>query len=58
MAADMAFDPGFAIGENSCVIVAKFLGAVLRADLKTKAGSLAYEHDVIKPAVDLLLDGI
>lgn len=51
-------NPVFLIGDCRYVMATQFMGAVPKAELGHKAGSLAHEHDVIKPAIDLLFDGV
>lgn len=51
-------NPVFRIGERAYVMATQFMGAVPQSELRRKVGSLAHEHDVIKPAIDLLFDGV
>lgn len=51
-------NPVFSIGDRRYVMVTQFMGAVPVVELTARAGSLAHEHDEIKPAIDMLFDGV
>jgi len=39
-------------------MVTQFLASVPMSELREKSGSLQHEHYVIKPAIDMLFDGV
>ena len=51
-------NPIFLIGDTRYAMVTQFMAAVPVAHLGERVGSLAHEHFVIKPAIDLLFDGV
>lgn len=51
-------NPIFLIKDRRYVMVTQFMAAVPLSELKAKAGSLAHEHHVIKPAIDMVFDGV
>lgn len=51
-------NPVFLIGGRRYVMVTQFIAAVPLGELKVKTGSLAHEHHVIKPAIDMVFDGV
>jgi toxin CcdB len=51
-------NPILVIEGTRYVLLPQFMAAVPLADLGAKAGSLAAERDRIKPAVDMVFDGV
>lgn len=51
-------NPVFVVERTRYVLLPQFMAAVPLAELGNKAGSLATEHDRIKPAVDMVFDGV
>lgn len=51
-------NPVFVIGEGRYVMLTQFMGAMPVSELRGKVGSLAHEYHVIKPAIDILFDGV
>ncbi len=51
-------NPAFAIEGARHVLLPQFMAAVPAAELGAKTGSLATERDRIKPAVDMVFDGV
>jgi toxin CcdB len=51
-------NPIFIIRDWAYVMVTQFMAAVPVSELSEKIGSLQHEHDTIKPAVDMLFDGV
>ena len=51
-------NPVFLIEARRHVLLPQFMAAVPLAELGQRAGSLALERDRIKPAVDMVFDGV
>lgn len=51
-------NPVFLIEARPHVLVPQFMAAIPLAELGRKTGSLAQERDRIKPAIDMVFDGV
>lgn len=51
-------NPVFLIGGERYVMVTQFMASVPVSEFKAKVGSLSHEHFTIKPAMDMLFDGV
>ncbi len=51
-------NPVFTIDGITVVMATQFMAAVPTAELTDKVGSLTHWHDQIKPAIDMLFDGV
>ncbi|OAN50645.1 hypothetical protein A6A04_17590 [Paramagnetospirillum marisnigri] len=51
-------NPVFTIGDARYVLMPQMMASVPVSELRNRRGSLAHEHFVIKPAIDMLFDGV
>jgi toxin CcdB len=51
-------NPIFLVGDTRYMMATQFMASVSLVELGDKVGSLAHEHYAIKPAIDMLFDGV